>query len=86
MELIRKMNFRSGVELVLYFGPYETREMILYLANQKFIFLANYSVGYALDPYEVLSPAGGVDEGHGYCMQLKMVAHDVCNRFGLAIC
>jgi hypothetical protein len=41
MELIRKMNFRSGVELVLYFGPYETREMILYLANQKFIFLAD---------------------------------------------
>jgi hypothetical protein len=32
-------------------------------------FLAGYPFGYPLDPYVVLSPAGGPTPGHGYWVQ-----------------
>jgi hypothetical protein len=44
-------------------------EMTLYLTDQSSHFFAGYPFGYLLDPYVVLSPAGGAAPGHGYWVQ-----------------
>jgi hypothetical protein len=44
-------------------------EMILYLTDQSSQLFVGYPFGYPLDPYVILSPAGGAASGHGYWVQ-----------------
>jgi hypothetical protein len=59
MELLRKIKFKSEWEFLLYFGLYGMYAMILFLTNQELTPFAGYPFDHALDPYVLLSPAGG---------------------------
>jgi hypothetical protein len=54
---------------VIYFGLYEKFAIILSL-KRKFLFMfSGYIFSYALDPYVVLSPAGGGMPNHKFLVK-----------------
>jgi hypothetical protein len=54
---------------MLYYGLFGLSVTNLFLTEEIFHHFCNYSFGYALDPYVILSPAGGCLPVYRYLVQ-----------------